>query len=235
MDYRIRPLLGRQLTEAQKRLVFRAGRIVRHLDSIAMLEGTDKSSRGHGYTKHYESHLRGHRRQYRTVLEIGVGGVTSESGYEMTVGGQSLRMWRAYFPRAEIIGVDVNHKKVESSRITFRCGDQSDEQFLERLAHEFAPFDIIIDDGSHIGRHVRTTFSHLFSHLKPGGYYVIEDLEGAYREWGEGGPPNTPGTQAALLKDLVDVALGEFHQGYSPVASVHLYSEGIAFVKRSDM
>ena len=50
------------------------------------------------------------------------------------------------------------------------------------MADATAPegFDIIIDDGSHIGEATRNTFWHLFEHhLKPGGLYAIED-------WGTG-------------------------------------------------
>ena len=49
---------------------------------------------------------------------------------------------------------------------------------LDRIAREQAPggFDVIIDDGSHIGQYTRITFWHLFKHhLKPGGLYFIED------------------------------------------------------------
>jgi hypothetical protein len=44
-----------------------------------------------------------------------------------------------------------------------------------------AVFDVIIDDGSHHCDHIQTTFNALFIHaLRPGGIYVIEDLNVAY-------------------------------------------------------
>ena len=39
-----------------------------------------------------------------------------------------------------------------------------------------ARFDIVIDDGSHILEHIIKTFTHIFPHVKKGGYYFIEDL-----------------------------------------------------------
>jgi cephalosporin hydroxylase len=37
-------------------------------------------------------------------------------------------------------------------------------------------FDIIVDDGSHWAEHQLATLKHLWRLLKPGGYYVIEDV-----------------------------------------------------------
>ena len=61
-------------------------------------------------------------------------------------------------------------------------GEQQDTYFLDKVAAEVAPegFDLIIDDGSHIGQYTRLAFWHLYTkHLKPGALYFIED-------WGTG-------------------------------------------------
>ncbi|MDX1408062.1 MAG: hypothetical protein R3330_08015, partial [Saprospiraceae bacterium] len=63
-------------------------------------------------------------------------------------------------------------------------------ELLTRIAEECAPegFDIIIDDGSHIGEITRQSYRHLFHHhLKPGGVYIIEDWGIGYSEtWPDG-------------------------------------------------
>jgi len=159
------------------------------LDLLARIYGTDKRSTAHGYTRRYEEHLRARRRSVRAVLEIGVGGITSSSGYETTAGGQSLRMWQRYFPRAQIVGLDIEPKRVQGARIHVEQGSQDDPEVLERIARRYGPFDLIIDDGSHLGRHVEASFEALFAHLNPGGIYAIEDLMTAYRADYEGGPP----------------------------------------------
>lgn len=107
-----------------------------------------------------------------TLLEIGV--------YR----GGSLKLWRDYFPRGTVVGID--RKRPQDFRLGERIqifeGSQADEEFLSKVANETAPggFDIIIDDASHIGELTKTTFWHLFDHhLKPGGLYAIED-------WGTG-------------------------------------------------
>ena len=41
-------------------------------------------------------------------------------------------------------------------------------------------FDIVIDDGSHVNKHILASFKQLVGKLKPGGIYVIEDLGCSY-------------------------------------------------------
>jgi len=85
-------------------------------------------------------------------------------------------------------------------RLRFFYGSQDDQAFLKRLVREGAGldpdemlkenkaqqswrtggWDIIIDDGSHIPRHQLVSFSALFPFVRPGGVYVIEDIESSY-------------------------------------------------------
>ena len=98
--------------------------------------------------------------------------------------GRSLELWRDYFHRATIVGIDLELPDgfVPGERIKLFRGSQADTRFLSEVADKTAPngFDIIIDDASHIGQLTRTAFWHLFdNHLKRGGLYAIED-------WGTG-------------------------------------------------
>jgi hypothetical protein len=91
---------------------------------------------------------------------------------------------------------------------------------------------VVIDDGSHLGRHVRASFAGLWAAVKPGGWYVIEDLQAASDPRWEGGPPGTPGTAAELLKALVDDTLARTDPAFRPgVAALHVYAE-IAFLRK---
>jgi RimJ/RimL family protein N-acetyltransferase len=38
------------------------------------------------------------------------------------------------------------------------------------------PFDIVIDDASHVSTHQQIALASLFPHVTPGGFYIIEDL-----------------------------------------------------------
>ena len=111
--------------------------------------------------------------------------------FEMGVNrGGSLLIWRDYFHKGTIVGLDINPWPLddETGRICFYQGRQQDTDLLDRIARENAPegFDVIIDDCSHIGELSRISFWHLFvNHLKPGGIYAIED-------WGTGYWPSFP-------------------------------------------
>jgi hypothetical protein len=110
------------------------------------------------------------------------------------------------------------------------AGDQSDETFLARLISHYGGFDIVIDDGSHIASHVHASFRALFPAVRPGGWYVIEDLETSY--WGshEGGPTGTSGTAVELVKSVVDRTQAE--SGVRDAAELHVF-DGIAFIRKA--
>lgn len=202
------------------------------LDALARRYGTDKSSLGHGYTTFYARHFKARRSAARMVLEIGVGGVTSGRGYETTAGGQSLRMWRDYFPKAIIVGIDIHPKTVSDDRIIFEQGDQSDQAFLAKLVSRYAPFDVVIDDGSHVGRDVNASFDGLWDAVNPGGFYVIEDLAVAYHPGWEGGPPGTSGTAVDLIKKRVDHTVKRYEEcSRPPTSAMHVYAEIVFFEK----
>src|SRR3712207_7793934 len=128
---------------------------------------TDKARHLH-YLRNYEEFFRGLRERDVRLLELGV--------YR----GGSLLLWRDYFPRGLVVGLDVEPVTVEdpSGRVRVYQGRQEDTELLDRVARECAPegFDIIIDDCAHIGELAQISFWHLFEHhLKRGGLYRSEE------------------------------------------------------------
>jgi hypothetical protein len=173
----------------------------RSLSDLAVQYGSDKWGSVHWYTQLYQRNFAEVRYDPLRILEIGIGGYNNES-----IGGESLYMWQRYFPRALVYGLDIYPKPtVTGPRIRTIVGDQNDPAFLAELAAAAGPFDIIVDDGSHISEHIATSFTHLFPHVRPGGWYVIEDLHTAYwPAFGGNALPGASGTSIALLKEQLD-------------------------------
>ncbi|WP_374635511.1 class I SAM-dependent methyltransferase [Paracoccus sp. (in: a-proteobacteria)] len=137
----------------------------------------DKMGLAH-YFANYERYLGPLRDRALDVLELGV------------ANGDSLKHWEEWLPRARITGLDIKPcpATFDSGRVACYVGEQQDRALLDRIAAERAPggFDVIIDDAAHVGQLARISFWHLFEHhLKPGGYYFIED-------WGTGYWPQYP-------------------------------------------
>jgi hypothetical protein len=147
------------------------------LNDIAKLYGTDKSSDHHNYCEKYEKYLPFNRYDVLKILEIGV------------LHGQSLKMWKDYFYRSIIVGIDIvpSCKIYEEDRIKIEVGSQTDGNFLGAVCQLHGPFDMMIDDGSHMNSHVIYSFEELFKRLRPGGVYVVEDCGTSYWEEYEGG------------------------------------------------
>lgn len=104
---------------------------------------------------------------------------------------------------------------------------------MRYLVEKYGPFDVIVDDGSHIGAHMIASIGVLWDAVVPGGFYIIEDLATSYHpDWG-GGPPGTPGTGADLIKTKVDETLRRRWDPFQPpITAIHLYGE-IAFLEKA--
>jgi hypothetical protein len=113
----------------------------------------------------YERYFRKFRDAPCRVLEIGV------------CHGGSLQMWKKYFHVGQIVGVDIDSRCTDyaEDRITVVQADQSVPTQTDWVGKHFGPFDIIIDDGSHIRAHQETSHRTLWPYLKQGGVYLIED------------------------------------------------------------
>lgn len=139
------------------------------LDTLAKKHGSDKSTEGHGYVKFYEKYFFPRREEPLKILELGVRE------------GWSLKMWYDYFPNALVCGIDNNLEGLcptsfEEDRIVFSLGSQDDDVFLSAFNDQHGPFDIIIDDASHISPKTIKSFEILFPKLNSRGLYIIEDL-----------------------------------------------------------
>jgi hypothetical protein len=160
------------------------------LTQLANLHGSDKGTEGpsswwspHNYTDVYEAYLGDLRDLPLRLLEVGMG--VPGDAWDARIahgrnagGGASIKMWHDYFAKARIYGLDINPAPyLDNDRITTATVDQGDPDQLRRFAESVSEqFDVIVDDGSHRPDHQQITLSVLWSFLKPGGYYFVEDL-----------------------------------------------------------
>lgn len=163
---------------------------MRTLDQIATELGTDKASFGHNYVEKYEKFLSDYRNEHFKLLEIGVDK------------GHSIKMWKEYFTKAEIFAIDIlDLAHMSEDRVSVIVGSQNDVDFLKDLNKKNGPFDIIIDDGSHMNEDMFISFTTLFPLLKPGGWYIVEDLHACYWPWVQ---KNVENNFTNVVKQLLD-------------------------------
>lgn len=175
---------------------------IRNSDIAALFADTPNVHKWSQYLPIYESTFGPYRGWPIRMLEIGV------------ARGGSLQMWRRYFhPEAVLVGIDSDPacKQFDdpARNIHVRIGDQQDIPFLQTLVNEFGPFDIILDDGSHLASHMVDTFRYLFPNgLADGGVYLVEDIHANY--WLNF--RDTPITFADFVKHLIDAMHAHYLQ-----------------------
>ncbi|WP_284777632.1 class I SAM-dependent methyltransferase [Agrobacterium sp. lyk4-40-TYG-31] len=164
------------------------------------------------YFQTYDREFGAYHGKSPRVLEIGV--------YR----GASLQLWRRFFgDGAVIVGIDIDESctafNAPQHDIHVEIGDQSDAAFLQSVVDKYGPFDIIIDDGSHVASHQIASFNALFNNgLKETGIYFVEDLECMY--WGHTDVYRDASVTAVeFFKMLIDIQNSIFEDyGYSDFA-----------------
>ena len=159
------------------------------LSQLADLYRTDKSAKhGHSYVGLYGMLLDPIRKDVRNVTEIGI------------LGGSSLLMWADYFDRAQIWGMDIKltaaaldrtarHERIHMWQVNAGMPDTA-----ERLNLMNESMDLVVEDASHSWEDSHAIAFALWRLVKPGGFYVIEDINtggnsrGNYRGSGLGQP-----------------------------------------------
>ena len=146
--------------------------------------GTDKVT--HGFIPFYESFMSKDKNEPVSFLEIGV------------FYGASIRMWAEYFTHVDSLiygadwfkGLNGNNRKFPNpdyilhqeldSRITLVELNQGSLEELQQFKGMGHTFTHILDDGSHLMKDQQQTFITLFPLVRPGGYYILEDLHTSF-------------------------------------------------------
>lgn len=178
-----------------------------------LLLQTDKSD---AYLQVYEQEMAAFARTEFAMLEMGV------------LHGDSLRLWEAAFPLAQIVGVDHAAPRIVRPRVRTYSANQLDTGALERIAAQEPQFRVVIDDCAHIADAARAAFQVFWPKLLPGGLYFIEDWETGYWPHWPDGAKKTMHHSAGMvlfLKDCVELIRDE-------AASLKIYP-GIAVLQKN--
>jgi hypothetical protein len=153
--------------------------------------GSDKGRLWHNYTTVYSALFAGDRDRKLRIFELGLG--TNNAHLVSSMGtsgrpGASLRAWRELFPKASIFGADIDRDILFTDEhiTTYYC-DQTNPAEIRNLWLQVdmqGGMDILIEDGLHTLEANISFLDGSLQHLRPGGYYVIEDIKAEYiEEW----------------------------------------------------
>ena len=129
----------------------------------------------HSYIEVYEELFSSFRYREMNFLEIGI------------LHGGSLNLWRRYFTKAIIYGIDFNphilpdmlERYINESVYPILNEDAYTFDMVDKLMDltDGKGFDLIVDDGSHIESHQLFVLQEYGKLLNPGGVMVIEDIQ----------------------------------------------------------
>ena len=142
------------------------------LEDLAFYYGTDKSHDDHKYVDVYESIFGPLRFSTVNFTEIGV------------AMGQSLQMWHDYFPNAHVWGVDIHPLVIKAAkklfaqqpRVHILAANSKSNVKVPALGLAPESMDIVIDDALHEQWANEIALEHFWPLVKPGGFYIIEDM-----------------------------------------------------------
>jgi len=191
---------------------------------------TDKST-SHKYQIMYHRYMspflmRSVKPKFR-MLEIGLGcGPTGGMANQAKPGGSTLA-WKHLFLSSSVeLDLHVMEYDAECASkwekenpgiaTKVHSGDASSTHDMDQVYHSSGglPFDMIIDDASHLNEHQIFTFLHMIKYVSKGGFYVIEDIHSSCRSWNA----NTGTTYTGAKVQGTDGCM-ETQTGYSTIFS----------------
>lgn len=183
------------------------------------------------YFEIYHRELGQFRREPISFMEIGV------------FRGGSIPMWKEFFSSGStlvFIDIDPRCAALAEPGTFVEIGNQADPEFLGALVEKYGPFDVILDDGSHLCQHQIASFEYLWPHLKSNSLYIVEDCHTSY--WpGFGGGYRNEASFIEFAKRKVDAmhswytdqdALFPFDPIAREMSGVRFYDSVVVFEKR---
>ena len=162
-----------------------------NLDELSLLcykYGSDKCPQiKHSYTPFYYNLLKDRQQTIKKVLEMGIGTYKDMKHVDRVFDprlnrhyqkGASLKMWRDFFPNAQIYGADYEPDTLfQEERIeTFLCDERKKEDLIGLVEKTGSDIDLFVDDGSHQKEHQIFLCQTIKPLLKDDVIYIIEDV-----------------------------------------------------------
>ena len=141
------------------------------LTKLCRETGSDKGSGSHIYTEFYGPLLNPYRDGFTNILEVGIGT------------GESLKLWKIFFPNAEVYGIDNLHYGLslpehilDDPRLHIYLREAYEANTVDELSKTGIKFDLILDDGSHVPEDQLFFLNNYINLLKEDGILMIEDI-----------------------------------------------------------
>ncbi len=182
---------------------------------------TDKCPYHHNYVEIYETLFGGLRNAAIRFLEIGV------------LRGDSVRLWEAYFPNAQVYGIDLDESttKYNSDRIKIVIADQGSRNDLTRVLETTGrSLDVVLDDGGHAMHQQQISLGMLFPAVKKGGLYIVEDVHTSFPQLYPGFGVDSPDGRNSTYA-LIDrfVRTGQFNSQYLSAAENDYLTKNVSY------
>lgn len=157
---------------------------------------------------------------------------------------RSIQIWQEYFKSAKIVGVDIDDSGISLDNFYFEHGSQADASFISSVIRKHGPFDVILDDASHVNELSIKSFNLLRNALTPGGLYIIEDLRNSHEDitrdiqtWpgmhlNKNVNYNNKQTRPNLERLLLDIVKDMDYKS-SDFSAIHFYSQQLIMEKCS--
>lgn len=158
--------------------------------------------------------------------------------------GGSIPMWKQFFADdSTLTFIDIDPACIIHGEpgTNIEIGNQADPAFLAQIIEKYGPFDLILDDGSHMSADQTASFEAFWPHMNEGGLYMVEDCHTSY--WpGFGGGYRNEASFIEYSKRLIDKMNSWYTDQdamfpFDPIAkeldSVRFYDSIVAMEKRT--
>jgi len=167
----------------------------------------------------YERHFNRFRGNSPVMIEIGVSG------------GGSLAMWKEYFGSgSHIIGIDIDPKckAHEMDGVDVFIGSQDDPNIIDSIFLKYPKIDIVLDDGSHIMKHMISSFELMYDRIHSNGVYMVEDAHTCYMDKYDGGLKRE-GSFMEFAKQKIDELNAVYIKAELPITKFTRSTDSISF------